>query len=97
MDGASRTQSATTGSDPQLPCCSPAWNPVDRTQIAMACSQTPNGRRTLRIMTLDGATVRVLNAGQGSNYPLVASIVIMILVTVIVVEGLAMWMRKVFR
>lgn len=44
-----------------------------------------------------GVGYYLLNAGQGSNYPLVASIVIMILVTVIVVEGLAMWMRKVFR
>lgn len=44
-----------------------------------------------------GVGYYLLNAGQGSNYPLVASIVIMILVTVLVVEGLAMWMRKVFR
>ncbi|MFE6997242.1 PhnE/PtxC family ABC transporter permease [Microbacterium sp. NPDC057659] len=39
----------------------------------------------------------LLNAGQGSNYPLVTSIVLMILVTVLIVEGIAMWMRKVFR
>ncbi|UYO97685.1 ABC transporter permease subunit [Microbacterium sp. M28] len=39
----------------------------------------------------------LLNAGQGSNYQLVGSIVIMILVTVLLVEGLAMWMRRVFR
>ena len=39
----------------------------------------------------------LLNAGQGSNYQLVSSIVIMILVTVLLVEGLAMWMRRVFR
>ena len=44
-----------------------------------------------------GVGYYLLNAGQGSNYPLVASIVIMILGTVLVVEGLAMWMRKVFR
>lgn len=44
-----------------------------------------------------GVGYYLLNAGQGSNYPLVASIVIMILVTVLAVEGLAMWMRKVFR
>ncbi|HWU28297.1 MAG TPA: phosphonate ABC transporter, permease protein PhnE [Microbacterium sp.] len=43
-----------------------------------------------------GVGYYLLNAGQGSNYPLVASIVIMILVTVLAVEGLAMWMRKVF-
>ena len=39
----------------------------------------------------------LLNAGQGSNYPLVTSIVLMILVTVLAVEGLAMWVRKVLR
>lgn len=44
-----------------------------------------------------GVGYYLLNAGQGSNYPLVASIVIMILATVLVVEGIAMWMRKVFR
>ena len=38
-----------------------------------------------------------LTAGQGSRYGLVATIVLMILVTVLVVEGLAMWMRRVFR
>lgn len=43
-----------------------------------------------------GVGYYLLNAGQGSDYPLVASIVIMILVTVLAVEGLAMWMRKVF-
>ena len=39
----------------------------------------------------------LLNAGQGSRYDLVATIVLMILATVLVVEGLAMWMRRVFR
>jgi phosphonate transport system permease protein len=39
----------------------------------------------------------LLNASQGSNYGMVTAIVLMILVTVLVVEGLAMWMRKVFR
>ncbi|MBN7794467.1 PhnE/PtxC family ABC transporter permease [Microbacterium esteraromaticum] len=44
-----------------------------------------------------GVGYYLLNAGQGSNYQLVGSIVMMILVTVLAVEGLAMWMRKVFR
>ncbi|UJP10194.1 ABC transporter permease subunit [Microbacterium sp. KUDC0406] len=44
-----------------------------------------------------GVGYYLLNAGQGSNYPLVTSIVLMILVTVLIVEGIAMWMRKVFR
>jgi len=39
----------------------------------------------------------LLNAGQGSNYATVTAIVLMILVTVLIVEGLAMWMRRVFR
>ncbi|KRC61273.1 phosphate starvation-inducible protein PhoH [Agromyces sp. Root81] len=39
----------------------------------------------------------LLNAGQGSNYAVVTAIVLMILVTVLIVEGLAMWMRRVFR
>ncbi|MFE6965261.1 phosphonate ABC transporter, permease protein PhnE [Agromyces sp. NPDC057679] len=39
----------------------------------------------------------LLNAGQGSNYQVVTAIVLMILATVLVVEGLAMWMRRVFR
>lgn len=39
----------------------------------------------------------LLNAGQGSNYGVVTAIVAMILVTVLAVEGLAMWMRRVFR
>lgn len=44
-----------------------------------------------------GVGYYLLNAGQGSNYQLVGSIVLMILVTVLIVEGIAMWMRKVFR
>lgn len=44
-----------------------------------------------------GVGYYLLNAGQGSNYPMVTSIVLMILVTVLLVEGLAMWMRRVFR
>lgn len=39
----------------------------------------------------------LLNAGQGSNYQAVTAIVLMLLVTVLVVEGVAMWMRRVFR
>jgi phosphonate transport system permease protein len=39
----------------------------------------------------------LLNAGQGSNYQVVTSIVFMILVTVLIVEGIAVWMRRVFR
>lgn len=44
-----------------------------------------------------GVGYYLLNAGQGSNYPMVTAIVLMILVTVLLVEGLAMWMRRVFR
>nr|WP_233613835.1 ABC transporter permease subunit [Leucobacter edaphi] len=44
-----------------------------------------------------GVGYYLLNAGQGSNYQLVGSIVIMILIAVLLVEGLAMWMRKVLR
>jgi phosphonate transport system permease protein len=39
----------------------------------------------------------LLNSSQGSNYATVTAIVLMILVTVLLVEGLAMWMRRVFR
>jgi phosphonate transport system permease protein len=39
----------------------------------------------------------LLNAAQGSNYASVTGIVLMILATVLVVEGIAMWMRRVFR
>lgn len=39
----------------------------------------------------------LLNAGQGSKYGVVTAIVLMILATVLIVEGLAMWMRKVFK
>lgn len=44
-----------------------------------------------------GVGYYLLNAGQGSDYPLVGSIVLMILATVLIIEGIAMWMRKVFR
>ncbi|WP_200332054.1 ABC transporter permease [Leucobacter sp. L43] len=44
-----------------------------------------------------GVGYYLLNAGQGSNYQLVGSIVLMILVVVLLVEGLAMWMRKALR
>ncbi|GAA4479035.1 phosphonate ABC transporter, permease protein PhnE [Microbacterium panaciterrae] len=44
-----------------------------------------------------GVGYYLLNAGQGSRYEVVTAIVLMILATVLVVEGLAMWMRKVFR
>jgi phosphonate transport system permease protein len=39
----------------------------------------------------------LLNSSQGSNYATVTAIVLMILGTVLVIEGLAMWMRRVFR
>ncbi|MBC7442473.1 MAG: phosphonate ABC transporter, permease protein PhnE [Ramlibacter sp.] len=39
----------------------------------------------------------LLNSSQGSKYATVTAIVLMILVTVLAVEGLAMWMRRVFR
>ena len=39
----------------------------------------------------------LLNAAQGSNYASVTAIVLLILVTVLVTEGLAMWLRRVFR
>ncbi|PPG08356.1 MULTISPECIES: ABC transporter permease [unclassified Rathayibacter] len=39
----------------------------------------------------------LLNAAQGSNYATVTAIVLMILVTVLLVEGVAMWLRKVLR
>ena len=39
----------------------------------------------------------LLNAAQGSNYASVSAIVLLILVTVLVTEGLAMWLRRVFR
>lgn len=44
-----------------------------------------------------GVGYYLLNAGQGSNYQLVGSIVIMILITVLLVEALSLWMRKVLR
>lgn len=44
-----------------------------------------------------GVGYYLLNASQGANYGLVTVIVLMILVTVLAVEGLAMWMRSVFR
>ncbi|MCT1479030.1 phosphonate ABC transporter, permease protein PhnE [Microbacterium sp. p3-SID336] len=44
-----------------------------------------------------GVGYYLLNASQGSRYETVTAIVLMILVTVLAVEGLAMWMRKVFR
>jgi phosphonate transport system permease protein len=44
-----------------------------------------------------GVGYYLLNASQGANYGMVTSIVLMILVTVLVIEGLSMWMRKVFR
>ncbi|WP_137844756.1 ABC transporter permease subunit [Microbacterium sp. 2FI] len=44
-----------------------------------------------------GVGYYLLNASQGSNYGMVTAIVLMILACVLVVEGLAMWMRKVFR
>lgn len=44
-----------------------------------------------------GVGYYLLNASQGSRYETVTAIVLMILVTVLIVEGLAMWMRKVFK
>jgi len=51
----------------------------------------------LGIVGAGGVGYYLLNASQGSNYGTVTAIVLMILVTVLVVEGLAMWMRRVFR
>lgn len=44
-----------------------------------------------------GVGYYLLNASQGSNYGTVTVIVLMILVAVLIVEGLAMWLRRVFR
>lgn len=44
-----------------------------------------------------GVGYYLLNAGQGARYGTVTAIVLMILATVLVVEGLAMWMRRVYR
>lgn len=44
-----------------------------------------------------GVGYYLLNAAQGSNYQLITSIVLMMIAAVLMVEGLAMWMRKVFR
>ncbi|KQP54141.1 phosphate starvation-inducible protein PhoH [Agreia sp. Leaf283] len=51
----------------------------------------------LGIVGAGGVGYYLLNASQGSNYGTVTAIVLMILVTVLIVEGLAMWMRRVFR
>ncbi|WP_209559347.1 ABC transporter permease [Frigoribacterium sp. PvP032] len=51
----------------------------------------------LGIVGAGGVGYYLLNASQGSNYGAVTAIVLMILVTVLAVEGLAMWMRKVLR
>ncbi|MFK4789039.1 ABC transporter permease subunit [Microbacterium sp. ZW T5_56] len=44
-----------------------------------------------------GVGYYLLNASQGSNYGMVTAIVLMILITVLAIEGISMWMRKVFR
>lgn len=44
-----------------------------------------------------GVGYYLLNASQGSEYGLVSMIILMILVTVLIVEGVALWMRKVFQ
>lgn len=44
-----------------------------------------------------GVGYYLLNASQGANYGMVTAIVLMILATVLVVEGISMWMRTVFR
>lgn len=51
----------------------------------------------LGIVGAGGVGYYLLNASQGSNYGTVTAIVLMILVTVLAVEGLAVWMRRVFR
>jgi phosphonate transport system permease protein len=51
----------------------------------------------LGIVGAGGVGYYLLNASQGSNYGVVTAIVLMILVTVLVVEGIAIWMRRVFR
>ncbi|ROS52414.1 phosphonate ABC transporter, permease protein PhnE [Frigoribacterium sp. PhB118] len=51
----------------------------------------------LGIVGAGGVGYYLLNASQGSNYGTVTAIVLMILVTVLAVEGLAIWMRRVFR
>jgi phosphonate transport system permease protein len=51
----------------------------------------------LGIVGAGGVGYYLLNASQGSNYGTVTAIVLMILVTVLFVEGIAMWMRRVFR
>ncbi|MBF4569082.1 ABC transporter permease subunit [Plantibacter sp. VKM Ac-2880] len=51
----------------------------------------------LGIVGAGGVGYYLLNASQGSNYGIVTAIVLMILVTVLVVEGIAIWMRRVFR
>jgi phosphonate transport system permease protein len=51
----------------------------------------------LGIVGAGGVGYYLLNASQGSNYATVTAIVLMILVTVLAVEGLAIWMRRVFR
>jgi phosphonate transport system permease protein len=51
----------------------------------------------LGIVGAGGVGYYLLNASQGSNYGAVTAIVLMILVTVLAVEGLAVWMRRVFR
>jgi serine/threonine-protein kinase len=51
--------------DPPVDCTKPqrpAWNPVDQTQIALACHDDPEAV-SLRLVTLDGATVRTLDPG----------------------------------
>ncbi|WP_130178545.1 phosphonate ABC transporter, permease protein PhnE [Cryobacterium sp. SO1] len=44
-----------------------------------------------------GVGYYLLNASQGSNYSAVTAIVLMILVSVLLVEGIAVWIRRVFR
>lgn len=51
----------------------------------------------LGIVGAGGVGYYLLNASQGSNYGTVTAIVLMILVTVLIVEGIAIWMRRVFR
>jgi phosphonate transport system permease protein len=51
----------------------------------------------LGIVGAGGVGYYLLNASQGSNYGVVTAIVLMILVTVLIVEGIAIWMRRVFR
>ena len=44
-----------------------------------------------------GVGYYLLNAAQGSNYGMITAIVAMMVATVLVIEGIAVWMRRVFK